>query len=60
MVTSIGGTASATYKADGCNGIDTITATVVTGGNVATKTININVAAAQTGSIAFMGGLIKY
>jgi hypothetical protein len=55
VVTSIGGTASATYKADGCNGIDTITATVVTGGNVATKTININVAAAQTGSIAFMG-----
>ncbi|MBQ4798988.1 Ig-like domain-containing protein [Pseudoalteromonas sp. MMG006] len=55
IVTSIGGTASATYKANGCNGIDTITATVVTGGNVATKTININVAAAETGSIAFMG-----
>ena len=54
IVSSIGGTASATYKAEGCNGTDTITATVVTGGNVATKTININVAAAKTGSIAFM------
>ncbi|WP_404340312.1 hypothetical protein [Pseudoalteromonas mariniglutinosa] len=55
VVTSIGGTASATYKADGCNGVDAISATVVTGGNVATKTININVAAAQTGSISFVG-----
>ena len=55
VVSSIGGIASTTYKADGCNGVDTITATVVTGGNVATQTININVAAAQTGSIALMG-----
>ncbi|MDN3393234.1 hypothetical protein [Pseudoalteromonas sp. APC 3691] len=54
VVTSIGGIASTTYKADGCNGVDTITATVVTGGNVATQTININVAAAKTGSIAFI------
>lgn len=55
VVTSIGGIASTTYKADGCNGVDTITATVVTGGNVAVQTININVAAAKTGSIAFIG-----
>lgn len=55
VVNSIGGVASATYKAEGCNGIDTITATVVTGGNVATQTANINVAAAQTGSIVFIG-----
>lgn len=54
IVTSIGGKATATYKADGCNGVDTISATVVTGGNVATKTININVAAAKTGSISFI------
>lgn len=55
VVSSIGGIASATYEAQGCNGTDTITATVVTGGNVATKTININVAAAKTGSISLIG-----
>ncbi|MEO2279213.1 hypothetical protein [Pseudoalteromonas pernae] len=51
-VTSIGGVATATYRANGCNGNDQITATLNTG---ETASITLPVAAAETGSIEYLG-----
>ncbi len=54
-VTSIGGIARATYRADGCVGADTITATVITGGDARSITTTVDVTEANTGSIEFIG-----
>ncbi|MEO2266117.1 hypothetical protein V1358_02055 [Pseudoalteromonas sp. YIC-656] len=51
-VTSIGGVATATYRANGCNGNDQITATLSTG---ETASVTLPVAAAETGSIEYLG-----
>jgi len=53
-VTTINGSATATYRAKGCVGTDTITATAVTSGNSLVATGTIDVAAAAVGSIGFV------
>jgi hypothetical protein len=54
-VTSVGGIATATYRADGCSPEDTVTVTVITGGDAITETIVIPVNEAQVGSMEFVG-----
>jgi hypothetical protein len=53
-VTSLGGTATSTYRADGCQDTDTITATVITGGDVAIAETQIKVSASDVGSLEFV------
>jgi len=53
-VTSIGGYATATYRASGCVGIDTITATVITGGDAKVISTTIDVSESAPGSIEFI------
>jgi len=52
-VTSSSGTFNTTYKAAGCSGNDTITATTVVNGTTLTATGTINVSAASLGSLQF-------
>ncbi|MEM0514389.1 hypothetical protein WCN91_02875 [Pseudoalteromonas sp. YIC-827] len=52
VVTSIGGKANATYRANGCNGDDVVTATLSTG---QTASVTLPVAVAETGSIEYLG-----
>ncbi|MCJ8269553.1 MAG: Ig-like domain-containing protein, partial [Psychrosphaera sp.] len=59
-VTSVGGLATATYRADGCAPEDTVTVTVITGGDAITDTIVIPVTAAAIGSIEFVGVSTNY
>jgi len=54
-VTSIGGIANATYRATGCVGTDTITATVITGGDAKTISTTVEVLESSVGSIEFVG-----
>lgn len=54
-VFSTGGTAVSTYRANGCQTLDTVVATVVAGGNTVTGSVNIDVSAADVGSIQFIG-----
>ena len=53
-VTTINGSATATYRAKGCVGTDTITVTAVTSGNSLFATGTIDVAASDVGSIGFV------
>lgn len=53
-VTTINGSATATYRAKGCVGTDTITVTAVTSGNSLLATGTIDVAASDVGSIGFV------
>lgn len=53
-VTSIGGVARSTYRAQGCVGADLITATVITGGNTVSASTVVNVSAANVGSLEFL------
>lgn len=53
-VFSTGGTAVSTYRANGCQTLDTIVATVIAGGNTVTGSVNIDVSAANVGSIQFV------
>lgn len=53
-VTSIGGVARSTYRAQGCVGADLITATVITGGNTVSASTIVNVSAANVGSLEFL------
>jgi len=53
-VVSVGGVARATYRADGCAGQDTITATATTGGQALTDSITFEVDQAEAGSIRFV------
>ena len=53
-VTSVGGIATATYRASGCAPEDTVTVTVITGGDAITGNIVVPVSAAQIGSIEFV------
>ena len=53
-VTSVGGVATATYRADGCSPEDTVTVTVITGGDAITGTVVIPVNEAQIGSMEFV------
>jgi hypothetical protein len=59
-VTSVGGVATATYRADGCSPEDTVTVTVITGGDAITDTIVIPVNEAAIGSIEFVGVSTDY
>ncbi len=59
-VTSVGGLATATYRADGCSPEDTVTVTVITGGDAITGTIVIPVNEAAIGSIEFVGVSADY
>ncbi len=54
-VTSVGGVATATYRADGCSPEDTVTVTVITGGDAITETVVIPVNEAVIGSMEFVG-----
>ena len=54
-VTSVGGVATATYRADGCSPEDTVTVTVITGGDAITGTVVIPVNEAAIGSMEFVG-----
>ncbi len=54
-VTSVGGVATATYRADGCSPEDTVTVTVITGGDAITQNVIIPVNEAAIGSIEFVG-----
>lgn len=53
-VTSIGGVARSTYRAQGCVGADLVTATVITGGNTVSASTVVNVSAANVGSLEFL------
>ncbi|MFT5161865.1 MAG: hypothetical protein ACI9FJ_000432 [Alteromonadaceae bacterium] len=59
-VTSVGGIATATYRADGCSPEDTVTVTVITGGDAITQTVVIPVNEAQIGSMEFVGVSNRY
>lgn len=54
-VTSVGGIATATYRADGCSPEDTVTVTVITGGDAITGTVVVPVNEAAVGSLEFVG-----
>jgi len=54
VVTTINGVATSTYLAKGCEGEDTITATVTTGGAVLSATGIVKVLPANVGSIEFV------
>ena len=53
-VISVGGVASATYRASGCVGDDQVTATAIVGGEALTISTVITVEEAATGSIQFI------
>ncbi|SFD25460.1 beta strand repeat-containing protein [Pseudoalteromonas denitrificans] len=53
-VTSIGGLATATYRANGCIGVDTVTATAITGGDAKIISTTIDVLESSVGSIEFV------
>ncbi|PCJ17531.1 MAG: hypothetical protein COB04_08760 [Gammaproteobacteria bacterium] len=53
-VTAISGEAQATYKAQGCEGVDTITASASFGGSSLTASGSITVSSDQVGSIEFI------
>ncbi len=53
-VTSINGSATATYRAKGCSGADIITATANIGGQVFTASVQLTVADDSAGSIQFI------
>lgn len=53
-VFSTGGAAVSTYRANGCQALDTVVATVVAGGNTVSGSVNIDVSAANVGSIQFV------
>jgi len=53
-VTTVNGSASSTYLAEGCTGTDTITATADIGGTIYTATANLTVQPATVGSIQFV------
>lgn len=59
-VFSTGGTAVSTYRANGCQTLDTIVATVIAGGNTVTGSVNIDVSAANVGSIQFVDASESY
>jgi hypothetical protein len=59
-VTSVGGVATATYRADGCSPEDTVTVTVITGGDAITDTVVVPVNEAAIGSIEFVGVSADY
>lgn len=54
QITTVTGSATATYSATGCSGADTITATANVDGQVLQATATITVAAATVGSIEFV------
>ncbi|GAA4901121.1 invasin [Ferrimonas pelagia] len=53
-VSTIAGVAQATYRAMGCSGTDTITATALTGGTTVSNATTIEVADAGVGSIQYV------
>jgi len=53
-VNTVNGTAQATYRANGCEGVDTITATATLGGSTYTATGDVTVNSASAGSIEFV------
>jgi len=53
-VSTVNGTASSTYLANGCSGSDILTATASIGGTTYTATANLTVASAAVGSIEFV------
>ncbi|MDY6854040.1 MAG: hypothetical protein SWO11_04930 [Thermodesulfobacteriota bacterium] len=59
IVTTNNGSATAIYRANGCEGLDTITATANTGGNALVATATIDVAGSPVGSIQFVSALPK-
>lgn len=60
VVTTVGGVATATYRADGCVGDDLITATVVTGGDSVIGSVTIPVSAANIGALEFISASTDY
>ncbi len=54
QVTATAGTATATYRAQGCDGTETIRATAVIDGQVRTATGDITVLPAELGSVQFL------
>lgn len=59
-VTSVGGVATATYRASGCSPEDIVTVTVITGGDAITGNIVVPVSAAAIGSIEFIDVSASY
>ena len=54
IITTNDGSATAIYRANGCEGLDTITATANTGGNALVATATIDVAGSPVGAIQFV------
>ncbi|WP_298444195.1 invasin [uncultured Ferrimonas sp.] len=56
-VNTIGGIAYATYRANGCNGTDRVTASAQTGGTNVTGDVSIDVTGAKVGSIQYVSAV---
>ncbi|TAA48493.1 Ig-like domain-containing protein [Corallincola spongiicola] len=54
-VTSVGGTATSTYRTLGCQAQDTISANVTVGANTATDTVTIQIAEASPAGVEYFG-----